>query len=258
MIPVPPAQHPAVLLSRLDAIAASLGASGQALALIGLGSVGSEAERLDEWSDLDFLVVAEAGHKRRYLDQLDWLEAAHPIAWRHRSAFDSFKVLMSDGVFCDFAVIEPQELGAIAFAPGRVVWKRADVDASIARPRRPLPAPRTTDQAWIVGEALACLLVGLRRWHRGERLSAMRLVQGQALDRLIEFDALHHHAPAPDPFDGVRAVESRQPTLRAELPGLAPGYEQTPAASLAVLRAFEARGAALDATMVASIRRLAW
>lgn len=35
------------LLARLDTIARSLGASGQALALIGLGSVGRETVRLD-------------------------------------------------------------------------------------------------------------------------------------------------------------------------------------------------------------------
>ena len=43
----------------------------------------------------------------------------------------------------------------------------------------------------LLGFALAHgLLIGLQRFHRGERLSAARFVQGHALDRLLELDAL--------------------------------------------------------------------
>jgi hypothetical protein len=249
--------RPALLLARLDAIAAALRASGHALALIGLGSVGLETERLDEWSDLDFFAIVEPDHKRRYLDRLDWLEAAHPLAWHYRNTFDGHRALMADGVFCEFAVFEPQELDAIPFAPGRLVWAREGVDPSIATPRRPMPGPRTTDETWIVGEALACLLVGLQRWHRGEKLSAMRFVQGLALDRLIELDALRGHVPRGDPFNPDRRLESRQRRLAPELPRLAGGYAQTPAAALAMLAALEARGAQLNSAVVARIRALA-
>jgi hypothetical protein len=248
--------EPATLLARLDAIGASLAASGDALALIGLGSVGLETERLDTWSDLDFFVIAAPGHKARYIDRLDWLARAQPLAWHFRNTGDGHKALMADGVFCEFAVFEPQELDTIPFAPGRVVWKREGVDPAIATPGGPLPHP-TTDETWIVGEALACLLVGLARWQRGERLSAMRLVQGQALDRLIELDALRAHPVGGDPFSGERRLELHRPALASELAALAPGYTQTPAAALALLAALARRGAALNAEVVARIRALA-
>lgn len=45
--------NPAALLARLDEIGRSLIQSGHAIALIGLGSVGEELHRLDEYSDLD-------------------------------------------------------------------------------------------------------------------------------------------------------------------------------------------------------------
>ncbi len=243
------------LLQRLDAVARSLAADGHALALVGLGSVGLERARIDEWSDLDFFVIVEPGHKARFLDRLDWLAAAHPLAWHFRNTGDGHKALMEDGLFCEFAIFEPAELETIPFAPGRVVWRRADADPSFATPRRPLPRP-TTDETWIVGEALANLLVGLGRWHRGEKLSAMRFVQGHALDRLIELDALRRHAAGGDPFDGTRRLESRQPALAAELPRLAPGYAHTPAAAAALLDAFAARGAQLNAAALARIRTL--
>lgn len=249
--------EPSGLLARLDAIGASLRDSGHALALIGLGSVGCETDRLDAWSDLDFFAIVEPGWKARYLHTLDWLAAAQPLAWHFRNTGDGHKALMDDGVFCEFAVFEPTELAHIPFAPGRVVWKREGVDDAIARPRQPMPQPRTTDETWIVGEALSCLFVGLQRWHRGEKLSAARFVQGHALDRLIELDALRTHPMPGDPFNAERRLEARQPRLSAELPALVPGYAHTPKAALAMLDALSARGALLNPAIVARIRALA-
>jgi hypothetical protein len=253
---------PALLLQRIEAIGRSLAASGHALALIALGSIGQETDRLDAWSDLDFFVVVEPGRKARYLDRLDWLAAVHPLAWHFRNTPDGHKVLMDDGVFCEFAVFEPAELGAIPFAPGRIVWKRDDADAGLAQPRRPLPPAALPDETWIVGEALGCLIVGLQRWRRGEQLSAARLVQCHAVDRLIELDALRQQQrseePAgADPFNRERRVEQRQPTLTAELPRVMPGYEHTPAAALALLAALQRRGAQLNPAATSRIRMLA-
>lgn len=250
---------PESLLRRLDAIATALRDSDHGLALIGLGSVGTESERLDIWSDLDFFAIVEQGCKARYLDRLDWLEAAHPLVWHFRNTFDGHKALMADGVFCEFAVFEPAELDAIPFAPGRIVWKRDDVDERIAQPRRALPNASLPTEEWIVGEALSCLLVGLQRWHRGERLSAARFVQGHALDRLIELDALRHSGAVAgaDPFNRERRVETRQPALAAALPALVPGYLRTPQAALAVLDALAARDALLAPPVEQRIRELA-
>ncbi|MBZ8141588.1 hypothetical protein CLD22_16990 [Rubrivivax gelatinosus] len=249
--------HPNPLLDRLNAIGRSLAASGQALALIGLGSVGRETARLDAWSDLDFFAVVEPGAKPRFIERLDWLHAAHPLVWSYRNTVDGHKALMADGVFCEFAVFEPQELPGIPFAPGRLVWARDGVDPALAEPRRPLPAATLPDETWIVGELLSNLLVGLQRWQRGERLSAMRLVQVHALDRLIELDTLRA-TPAPgDPFNRERRLEARQPVLAAELAALAPGYEHTPVAALALLAALQRRGALLNAALLQRIHELA-
>ena len=249
--------HREFLLARLDDIGRALAGRDDALALIGLGSVGLETDRLDEWSDLDFFVIVQPGAKARYLENLDWLATAHPLAWHFRNTADGHKALMADGVFCEFAVFEPQELEHIPFAPGRVVWRRDGVDERIATPRLGMPPPRTTDETWIVGEALSCLFVGLQRWHRGEKLSAARFVQGHAVDRLIELDALRTHPVAGDPFNAERRLEARQPRLAAELPRLVPGYGDTPRAALAMLDALAARGAVLNEAVVAHIRRLA-
>jgi hypothetical protein len=116
-------------------------------------------------------------------------------------------------------------------------------------------------ETWIVGEALSCVFVGLQRWHRGEKLSAARFVQGYALDRLIELDAMReaivdHDVPA-DPFNRERRLERRQPELARELPTLLPGYAQTPQAALAILAALERRHAPMNPAIVERIRELA-
>jgi hypothetical protein len=256
-----PTLTPETLLTRLDAIAEALRVSDHALALIGLGSVGLERTRLDQYSDLDFFVIVEPGYKARYVDRLDWLAAAQPLSWHYRNTADGHKALMADGVFCEFAVFEPQELDGIPFAPGRVVWRRPDVDAAIATPRRALPQILSRDETWIVGETLGHLFVGLKRWQRGEWLSAARLIQVHAVDRLIELDELRRsntdRSAAMDPFSPDRRLEQRAQELAAELPALMPGYQHSPAAATAVLTALERRGAMLDEFLTDRIREMA-
>jgi hypothetical protein len=250
---MPHSNHP--LLERLDAIGASVASQPDALALIGLGSCGVETHRLDDWSDLDFFVIVAPGAKARFLRDLDWLRAAHPVAWHFQNTADGHKVLMADGVFCEFAVFEPQALEKVARMAGRIVWKRDGVDEALVAPEaRGLPP--TTDETWIVGEALSNLLVGLLRWHRGERLSAQRFVQSYALDRLIELDALRRRPPSGDVFSVERRIEQRQPALAALLPALAPGYLHTPQAALALLQALDERGAVLEPHITRRIREL--
>jgi hypothetical protein len=241
---------PAYLLKRLEHIGVSLRDTGQALALLGLGSVGLDRSRLDAFSDLDFFAIVEPGSKSRFIQNLDWLAAVHPLDWHFQNTADGSKALMTDGVFCEFAVFEPHELARIPFAPGQVVWRREGFDTHCLHPQVALPSICNADETWIVGEALSCLFVGMQRWSRGEWLSASRCVQSQALDRLIELDALRRKPLGDpslrDPFASDRRLERRQPELAAELALLVPGYQHTPSAAWAILDALTRRGAVLN------------
>ena len=77
------------LLERLDAIGTVVKESGSALAVLGLGSVGLETERLDDFSDLDFFVIARPGCKARYIARLDWLSTLCPLAYVFRNTGDA-------------------------------------------------------------------------------------------------------------------------------------------------------------------------
>lgn len=244
------------LHDRLDAIGAALAASGHARALIGLGSAGLERARLDEWSDLDFFVIVKDGWKQRYIDEPDWLRAPAPLAYVFRNTPDGCKALYEDGIFCEFAVFERHELSGIPFAPGRIVWRHPGEDASLASPSRPLPTPEFRDPAWLLGEALTNLYVGLCRFRRGEKLSGGRFVQQFAVDRVIELCGPGNPSVDRDPFAPERRVEQRFPELAGWWPRFVPGYERTPEAAVAILDFLAARFP-VNETLARAIRHLA-
>ena len=233
--------NPQILLKRLDDIGRSLEQSGHALALIGLGSVGVELVRLDEYSDLDFFVIVEDGYKANYLDSLRWLSDVHPITYRFLNTVDGYKLLFQDGIFCEFAVFESEELSKMPFAPGRVVWKRAEIPAAISQPVFVQYESTDRSREWLLGEALTNLYVGLGREKRGERLSATRFIQGYAVDRLIELtEQTWPAADVPrDLFVRERRFERRFPDLAPEVGSWMQGYDRNRESASAILNFLE-------------------
>lgn len=228
---------PELLLERMDAIGHSLAATGQGVALIGLGSVGEQIERLDAYSDLDFFAVVQPGTKEQFLADLAWLAAPCPLAYRFRNTPDGYKLLYEDGIFAEMAVFEPDELATIPFTPGRLVWHAEGVDPTIRLPALPIPTPGQASEEWLLGEALTCLYVGLQRYHRGEQLSAQRFIQHHALDKVLALWEQKEvaHSAAPDPFVIERRIEQRHPSLGQHLPHFAQGYTRSRESAYALL-----------------------
>jgi hypothetical protein len=248
---------PQELLNRLDAIGHSLEQSGHALALIGLGSVGVETDRLDAYSDLDFFAIVDDGYKARYIDNLDWLSSVFPVAYHFRNTVDGYKLLYADGIFCEFAVFELPELKTIPYGRGRIVWKQAHIDETICIPSMPGAHPRPAAPEWLIGEALTNLYVGLGRLKRGEKLSAERFIQHYAVDRLVELASLIEHETdvAKDEFTNERRFEQRFPQLAQELPHFIQGYERNIESARAILEFLE-RHFEVNQALASAIRQL--
>jgi len=248
---------PQLLLKRLDSIGASLAKSGNALALLGLGSVGEELHRLDEYSDLDFFAIVETGYKRHYIENLDWLSRLAPIAYHFMNTPDGYKLLFADGIFCEFAVFEPQELEGIPFAPGRVVWKRDDAPETLNRPARNPTHTGQRDKEYLIGEAITNLYVGMGRDKRGEKLSAMRFIQSHAVDRLLELAEYVEPGQnvSRDQFANERRYEARHPRLAQEMPSWLQGYGRNSASALAILSFLE-KHFDVNESMAKAIRQL--
>lgn len=231
-------QRSTLLLERLQQIGQSLDRSGQALALLGLGSVGIETQRLDEYSDLDFFAIVQPGSKMRFLDNLDWLSNIKAINYCFRNTVDGYKLLFEDGVFCEFAVFEPQEMENIPFSVGRIVWQQPDFNSDCCQPRISKSADASSDTQWLIGEALTNLYIGLCRYHRGEKLSAMRFVQQYAADKLVDLVKQIELAQPSlvDLFVADRRIELRYPMFAQQLPDFMQGYNASPQSALAQLR----------------------
>jgi hypothetical protein len=245
---------PQRLLARLDALGGVFRDRGDVIALLGLGSVGTDLGRLDEHSDLDFFVVADDGANEAYKSNLDWLNVA-PVAYCFENSVHGCKVLWEDGLYAEYAVFTMDELKAGSYTGARVVWARDNAPAGIEQLGVPLePSPYATP-AYQVGEMLTNLYVGLHRELRGERLAAMRLIQVHAVDRLLTYLDLTGQASGgrQDPFAVERGAERR---LDAPLAKLVPGYEHNRDAALAMLDWLEER-VDVDATLARKIRELA-
>jgi lincosamide nucleotidyltransferase B/F len=248
---------PDLLLKRLDDIGRSLEQDPRALALLGLGSVGLELERLDAYSDLDFFVIVAPGSKPAFLADLSWLSQVCPVAYAFANTVDGYKLLFRDGIFCEFAVFEPDELAKIPFAPGRIVWKRPPVSEEFAQPRFVQAGGSKRDAVWLLGEALTNLFVGLARERRGERLSAARFIQGYAVDRVIELaETIERPGTGfADAFTPERRFEQRFPGVAQRLPAFLQGYERNRDSALAIL-AFLEEYFSVNPELAAAIRKL--
>jgi hypothetical protein len=250
--------EPPFLLARLDAIGESLARRDTALALLGLGSVGAELERLDRYSDLDFFVIVRPGYKAAYIDDLAWLEEVAPVVYHFRNTKDGYKLLFADGIFCEFAVFEEAELASIPFTAARVIWRAEGVAATIAAPpATPAAAQEPPSTEFLLGEALTNLYVGLLREQRGERLAALRFIQSYAVDRIL---ALAERLQPPDsglrdPFSLERRYESRFPEMAPLLPAMLQGYERNRQSARAALAFLDAHFQ-LDKTMKAAVLAL--
>ncbi|MNM89016.1 hypothetical protein D3C81_1012400 [compost metagenome] len=231
--------QPEKLLQRLDHIGSSLEQKEGALVLLGVGSVGEEIDRLDEYSDLDFFVIVEPGFKQRFIDRLDWLEDVQSLDYYFKNTDDGYKILFQDGIYGEFAVFEVSELKNIPYKAGRIVWRSPKAaNLLIENNNSELIQSIRKDQLdFSLNEALTNLYVGLGRYARGEKLSAMRFVQGYAIDSILSVLHLLEEEEDyyPDPFGNERRLEKRFPKFGAVLGDMMLGYKKTPESAIHIL-----------------------
>jgi hypothetical protein len=201
-------------------------------------------------------VIVEDDARQRYLDSIDWLEELAPVAFSFPNTPDGRKVLFADGLYAEYAVFTVDGVVACAAPAGRLVWQRADAPAGLAAARGvPRPSPYDTVQ-WQANEALTNLYVGLHRDARGETLSATRLIQTHAVDRVLAIAGLRAGAVGQqDVFAVERGAEQRFGSS-IPLAAMVAGYDRNRDAALAILAWLEAH-AEVDPSLAAAIRELA-
>lgn len=87
----------------------------------------------------------------------------------------------------------------------------------------------------------ANLLVGMSREKRGEKLSAMRFIQGYAIDRILEManDIETPQGMGKDAFSNEKRFEQPHPGLARQMTMCIQGYEHNCESALAILTLLE-------------------
>lgn len=203
-------------------LARRLEADGRVRGLVALGSMAEQDYAPDAFSDHDFFVVVESGTQESFRQDLSWLPRAHDVAFSFRETAHGLKVVYAEGHLLEFAVFDLEELFLARVNRYRVLLDRGDV----ARRLGEIEA-RTRDEAghtapgdaWLFGQLLTQLLVGVGRHARGEVLSGRSRV-ADAVRMLCILVARHVRAPQEallDGLDPLRRVERVYPALGGEL-----------------------------------------
>lgn len=224
---------------RLEEISQSARKTGKVRALLGFGSV-AELERMDVYSDLDFIVVAKKGCKWELIEDLAWLTSVAPVGYFYLFTQDGYRLFFKDGIFCDFGILEEEEVKQMSHGGGRVIWSEEDFDPDICRPTYQGNFGKI-DINRAVGEGLTNLYVGLCRFARGEKLAAARCIQNEALAQVLACAHLieEENSCYRDVFQNERRFEKRFPRLARSLPQMIQGYEKSPESALAILEFME-------------------
>jgi len=77
-----------LLKQRLKEIVVFLEKSGEAWALLSLGSCGGNQKRMDRYSDLDIFVVYKTKKKSRFLSSIDWLASFAFVSFSFQNTVD--------------------------------------------------------------------------------------------------------------------------------------------------------------------------
>jgi lincosamide nucleotidyltransferase B/F len=152
----------------MQAMADTLQSYAGALALLATGSAGLNPLDVDQYSDLDLLIVTTGTTGAQLLQNLYWLEAVEPIIYSFRYNDDCYKLLFADGVFCELSILDASLLSTLQYSGARIIWCRPTFDSSGCAPHGPLLQP----VQWVLDELLTVLYTGLCKYKRGELFSA--------------------------------------------------------------------------------------
>jgi hypothetical protein len=183
-----------------------LAADERVLGLVALGSMAAIDYQPDAWSDHDFYVIVRSGEQEHFRRDLAWLPDAGRVVLSFRETEHGLKVVYDDGHLLEFAVFDDRELDLARVNRYRVLLDRYGLEHRMREVREATVranADRSRDDAWLVGQFLTNLLVGVGRYRRGERLSGHLFVKKHALGHLLVLLARHVPAERADLLDDL-------------------------------------------------------
>lgn len=186
--------------------------------------------------DLHFVLLVDSGFQSRFIDCLSWLTEIQHIAFKYRHVGNGYRFLFSDGIYCEFTV-EELKFGESADS---VNLTTRQTEIATLRPGDQLNAiglDEGQDEDWLLGEMLTNLLIGLRRFNRGDRLSAFYCIQHHALSSLLELLVQWEVSQTKQKrlAKGDICFEQTYPNARNQVASFAMGYDKSPQSASAML-----------------------
>ena len=187
--------------------------------------------------------IVNADSKFPLLDNLAWLSEVQHIAYSYRRNPNGHRLLFSDGIFCELYLYSDNQL-----QPGPApnyypqVWHNnsyssTDMPHFDQSCEGGKPAP-------LVGELLTNIIIGLRRFARGDKYLAFTNVQQTALNHLLTLVELWQPESSSTESESGETetesnsepnLESKYPELAEHLPTFCGGYNNTPESAIAML-----------------------
>ncbi|MBN2471455.1 MAG: hypothetical protein JXN59_12085 [Anaerolineae bacterium] len=208
------------------ALIANLRDDPRVLGLIAAGSMANTSHAPDAYSDHDFWIITEPGAQEHFRTVYDWLPECDRIALAFRETQHGVKLLYDFGHLVEYAVFAPEELAVTRLNSTRVLLDQGDISALAAQivdRTAAEHAARRADPAFLFGQFITHLWVGVGRHYRGEQLSGHAFVKNFALGDLLPLIAAVVPAEHPDRLDNIdpaRRFEQAYPALGAEINAL--------------------------------------
>jgi lincosamide nucleotidyltransferase len=194
------------------------------LALVAVGSTSGIRRRPDEWSDHDLLIVTVTGTAERYRSNLSWLPEAHRLVLAHRGTPEALALVRDDGHLMELAIFDDAALEHLDFDTHRTLTGNAALARRLEQMRQRTDRRLdTVDPTGNIraGQLIFELLVGLKRYARGESLSAHQRIRGTAIELLLgliaDFVAPEVAGAGLDRLDPHRRFERAYPTRAKRL-----------------------------------------
>ena len=227
----------------LDRLVVSLGADDRVVGIVGLGSTAATGREPDEWSGHDLRVIVVPGCEEEYRADPSWLpDYGRLILWMRETAH-GMKAVYDDGHLVEVAVFRPDELAVARVNAYRVLLDKGGVTESLAGVLEETTAHLAgarRSEAYLAGQFVTHLLVGLNRYARGEILSGYEFIGTHAVGDLLALLPMvlePADTAAIDDLDPRRRVEQMFPVPAAHISQALAG--SVPEAALGLLAAAE-------------------
>lgn len=206
-----------------QAVVASLTARDDVLGLVAVGSAAGEP---DAYSDHDLFVIAAPADAEGLRRDVTWLPDSDRLVLVFRETEHGVKAVYDDGHVVELAVFTPDQIALAGVNRYEVL-----IDGGNLRERMAAAAHGSAQRAgspdrsdaWLVGQLLTALLVGVQRHRRGEKVSAVDFVHHHALQHFLVLLGRHVPADRPearDDLDPSRRVEQAWPAVGLALSAL--------------------------------------